>query len=253
MKARYLDLILYRSLSELRTEASRGYLGVIWWFLEPILYMGVFYLVFGLGFRQGEEGYVPFLLCGLIVWKWIDSSVRTSAGTIAMSVGLMGQVYLPKIILPTIVVFTNTIKFFIILSIFMVFLLFSGYRWGYELFALPIVLIVQFSMVYAAAGLAAGLVPFIPDLRFVVNYGMTLLFFMSGIFFDIGSMSEDVQQILVWNPVVMLIECYRDILLNNSYPPLNVLAGLFVFSVVLNVLVYLFFRKFDRVFPRVIG
>ncbi|MFQ3325217.1 MAG: lipopolysaccharide transport system permease protein [Pseudomonadales bacterium] len=253
MKARYLDLILYRSLSELRTEASRGYLGVIWWFLEPILYMGVFYLVFGLGFRQGEEGYVPFLLCGLIVWKWIDSSVRTSAGTIAMSVGLMGQVYLPKIILPTIVVFTNTIKFFIILSIFVLFLLFSGYRWGYELFALPIVLIVQFSMVYAAAGLAAGLVPFIPDLRFVVNYGMTLLFFMSGIFFDIGSMSEDVQQILVWNPVVMLIECYRDILLNNSYPPLNVLAGLFVFSVVLNVLVYLFFRKFDRVFPRVIG
>jgi lipopolysaccharide transport system permease protein len=253
MKARYLDLILYRSLSELRTEASRGYLGVIWWFLEPILYMGVFYLVFGLGFRQGEEGYVPFLLCGLIVWKWIDSSVRTSAGTIAMSVGLMGQVYLPKIILPTIVVFTNTIKFFIILSIFVLFLLFSGYRWGYELLALPIVLIVQFSMVYAAAGLAAGLVPFIPDLRFVVNYGMTLLFFMSGIFFDIGSMSEDVQQILVWNPVVMLIECYRDILLNNSYPPLNVLAGLFVFSVVLNVLVYLFFRKFDRVFPRVIG
>jgi lipopolysaccharide transport system permease protein len=253
MKARYLDLILYRSLSELRTEASRGYLGVIWWFLEPILYMGVFYLVFGLGFRQGEEGYVPFLLCGLIVWKWIDSSVRTSAGTIAMSVGLMGQVYLPKIILPTIVVFTNTIKFFIILSIFVLFLLFSGYRWGYELFALPIVLIVQFSMVYAAAGLAAGLVPFIPDLRFVVNYGMTLLFFMSGIFFDIGSMSEDVQQILVWNPIVMLIECYRDILLNNSYPQLNVLAGLFVFSVVLNVLVYLFFRKFDRVFPRVIG
>ena len=123
MFARYLELLFYRASAELKREASRAYLGITWWFIEPLLYMGVFYLVFGLGLRKGGQDFVMYLLCGLITWKWLDSTVRTSSNVIAGSVGLMAQVYLPKIILPGVILVANTYKFLIVFSIFLLFLL----------------------------------------------------------------------------------------------------------------------------------
>ena len=42
MMNHYLELILYKAYADLRVEAARGYLGMLWWVLEPVLYMGAF-------------------------------------------------------------------------------------------------------------------------------------------------------------------------------------------------------------------
>ena len=55
---KYLDIIFYKTWADLRAEASRAYIGFLWWFIEPILYMGTFYVLFGLGLRMGGEGFV---------------------------------------------------------------------------------------------------------------------------------------------------------------------------------------------------
>jgi hypothetical protein len=56
---RYLELIHYRALSELKMELSRLYLGILWWVFEPILYMVVFYLVFDLP----GQGWPELMIC----------------------------------------------------------------------------------------------------------------------------------------------------------------------------------------------
>ena len=73
---------------------------MIWWIVEPLLCVGVFYIVFELGLRRGGDGFVAYLLCGLVTWKWFDGTVRSSASIISMGLGLMHQVYLPKYLLP---------------------------------------------------------------------------------------------------------------------------------------------------------
>ncbi len=251
---RYIDLLIYRALAELKAEASRAYLGMIWWVLEPLLYLGVFYLIFGLGLRVGKgEDFVVFLLCGLIPWKWLDSSVRSASGIISSSVGLMGQVYLPKILLPSVVILSNTVKFLIILTLFLVSLTFFGHppnpAWSY----LPLIVIVQGLLVYSLAACAAALVPIVPDLRYVVAYGMTLLFFMSGIFFKLDRVSPEIRQWLVFNPVITIIETYRSILLLQQAPDLTALFYLSIGLIVFLIVVCLLFRKFDRYYPRVVG
>ena len=44
----YLELITVKAWADLKTKVSRAYIGFLWWFMEPILYMGSFYLLFGL-------------------------------------------------------------------------------------------------------------------------------------------------------------------------------------------------------------
>ena len=102
MTSHYLEFIWYRSLAQLRSESSRAYLGYLWWVLEPLLYLAVFYVVFALVLNRGDENYVQVLLTGLVVWKWFDSSVRSSMDVIHQNAGLIDKVYLPKIVFPTV-------------------------------------------------------------------------------------------------------------------------------------------------------
>jgi len=123
---KYLNIILFKTWADLRAEASRAYIGFLWWFLEPLLYMAAFYVIFGLGLRMGGEGFVYFLLCGLVPWKWFSSTVNNGSRAIEAGAGMIHQVYIPKVVLPTIIVAINTVKFLMILPLLIVFLLSVG-------------------------------------------------------------------------------------------------------------------------------
>lgn len=253
MDHRYIELIAYRALADFRSEVSRMYLGMLWWVLEPLMYVSVFYLVFGVGFRQSSPTYVPFLLCGLIVWKWFDSTVRTASGTVAQSVGIMSQVYLPKVVFPLITVATNCLKFLIILGIFMVFLHIYGIPFQATWFWMLAVIPLQLLFTAALAVLAAGLVPVLPDIGHAINYGMTFLFFASGIFFNVADMSASAKHILWFNPALHLIELYRGALLRGEAPSLVSVGYIAVWTVALGLVAALLYKKMDRVYPRLVG
>ena len=221
--------------------------------MEPLLYVGVFYLVFETGLRRGGEGFVPYLLCGLVPWKWFDGTVKTASTILSSSVGLMRQLYLPKYLLPLSVVVTNTLKFFIILAILLVFLTLMGANWLSP--ALPWLAVVVFSqllLILAVGGLAAALVPLLPDLRYVVSYGLTMLFFMSGIFFSLSDLSAEAQFYLKFNPMLHVIEAYRSILLHGAVPDLGVIGAVMLGSLALLVGVAAMFHRFDRTYPRIV-
>jgi lipopolysaccharide transport system permease protein len=254
MNNSHIDLVLYRGFSELRAEAARSYLGIIWWVMEPALFVVVFYLVFEMGFRRGSEDFVPYLLCGLVPWKWFDGTVRSTSAVLSGSVGLMRQLYLPKYLLPLAVVVTNTLKFFIVLAILLVFLWLYGVSvFNPALVYLPLVVVVQLLLIIGVGGLAAALVPLLPDLRYVVNYGLMMLFFMSGIFFSLSDMSPEAQRYLVLNPMLLVIDAYRSILLDASMPDMTRMAAVAAASAVMTVAAAIVFQRFDRVYPRVMG
>lgn len=253
MFKQYWELVWYRSLSDLRSEANRAYLGILWWVLEPALYLGVFYVVFELGLRRGGQGFVSFLLCGLIVWKWLDSSIRSAAGSISSSVGLINQIYVPKMIFPSIVVVTNTVKFLIILTILLLLLGFTINAISWSWLWLPLLIMAQLLFTWGAAALVAAVVPFLPDLKYLVTYGMTMIFFMSGIFYHIEGMSPRVQEYLKLNPAVVLVYDYRAVLLHHRAPGWRGILYVFVLGLVLSIFAWWLLRRLDRAYPRVVG
>lgn len=253
MDHRYTELIVYRALADFRSEVSRMYLGILWWVLEPLLYVSVFYIVFGLGFRQSSPTYVPFLLCGLIVWKWFDSTVRTASGTVAQSVSIMSQVYLPKVVFPLITVATNWLKFLIILGVFLVFLHLYGIAAHLTWLWLAVLVPLQLLFVASVAVLAAGLVPVLPDVGHAINYGLTFLFFASGIFFNVADMGPHARDILWFNPALHLIELYRAVLLRGEPPAPASMAYLLAWTLVFGIAAAVLYKKMDRVYPRLVG
>jgi len=124
---RNFELIVYKSYADLKAEAERSYLGFVWWLLEPVLYLGAFYVLFVLVLqRGGDRDFVPFFLCGTVVWKWFDSAIRGGSHAIAANNGLFQQVYVPKYIFPVISLLGSTARFLVVFFVFLLFLLVYG-------------------------------------------------------------------------------------------------------------------------------
>ena len=250
---RRFDVLRYQVHAELKAEMDRAYFGLIWWVAEPILYMVVFYIVFSLLFKRGSgDDFVPFLLCGLVAWRWFDASLRTGATSILLNGPLMNQVYLPKLIFPMVTVMANSLKFFVILGILLVFLLLYGIEPTISWLALPILIAVQFLIVTAGATLLALLVPFFPDLNILISNALTLLLFLSGVFFSIRDMPQKAQDLFYLNPMAVIIEAYRDILIHGKWPDWLHLGTATLTCLLVGILVWRLAKRFDKIYPKLV-
>lgn len=248
----YLDLIWYKVYAELSAEAARTFLGILWWLIEPVLYMSVFYLIFGVIFQRGGEGFVYFLLVGLVVWKWFDSSIRSGMVSLTTNAAVIQQVYQPKFIFPVSVVLINTVKFLFVMLLLLLFLLISGKPLSISWLALLPLIGVQFVLITGIASVCATVIPFIPDLKWVVDNGLTMLFFLSGVFFDINVLPERFQDWLVLNPMAVLINGYRSALLLGQMPDWGHLFWVLLLSCALIVTAMRVFNRYDRIYPKLV-
>ncbi|MEE4190799.1 MAG: ABC transporter permease [Halieaceae bacterium] len=252
-RKRHAELVYHCALSDLKRDSDQAYLGMLWWVLDPLIYLCTFYLIFEVIMQRGGPGFIHFLLTGLVFWRWFDSSVRLSAMSIRKYQGIINQVYLPKILLPLITVTSNLMKFSLVLVLFALFLALSGYPPGSSWLAIPLLLLVQFVLVVGASLLVSAIIPLVPDLMQLVNYGMTLMFFMSGIFFDLDSVTGPLRTVLYFNPMAIMLSAWRDLLLEASLPDLAGLTYVLGFGLVLVAVGAWLLNRFDLRYPRLVN
>jgi lipopolysaccharide transport system permease protein len=248
----FVDLVLQNAKAGLRAEASRGYLGVLWWIIEPVMYMGIFYIAFAHLLHRGNENYVLFLLTGLIVWKWFHATVTSGSNSLMANAGLMNQVYLPKIVFPLTAIVINFFKFLIIFILFLTFVQFTSTKTSLTWAFLPLLIITQFLLIVSVTSLLAAIMPFFPDLRVILENIMMMFLFLSGVFFDIYKLPASIQGYLMLNPMAALISMYRKLLLNGVPPNWHQLYLVILFSLSVLIMALLLFHRFDRVYPKII-
>jgi lipopolysaccharide transport system permease protein len=162
------------------------------------------------------------------------------------------QVYQPKFIFPVIVVLINTAKFLFVMLLFLLFLLISGKQPSISWLALLPLIGVQFVLIAGITSLCATVIPFVPDLKWVVDNGLTMLFFLSGVFFDISALPEHFQGWLRLNPMAVLIEGYRSALLLGQMPDWGQVFWVLLFACILIVVAVGVFTRYDRIYPKLV-
>ncbi len=212
--------------------------------------MSVFYVVFGLLIRVPIENFATFLIVGLVIWRWFDGSVRQSIECIPKNSAIINQIYIPKHIFLWVVLTANAVKFAIVFTLMFIFLAWSLGGPGPTIVWLPILMLVQLSLIAACSVLVAAAYPFVPDLRVLINSGITMLFFASGVFFRIGQRGEFYAQVLQYNPMAVLISQYRNVLLYGTAPDGTALAAIFAGSCGILILGLSVLHRFDRLYAK---
>ncbi|MBS0569617.1 MAG: ABC transporter permease, partial [Proteobacteria bacterium] len=185
---------------------------------EPAMNMATYYLVFAVVLKTGQRDYVPFLLVGLTLWQWFKSGVSHGGQSIWQQLGLIRQVRLPLQVFPSVQILADTVKFAFILALLLVILWAYGYKPNVTYLGLVPVLLVELIFTAAAAYLVAAVMPFVPDLRFVIEQVLQVVMFVSGVVFSLDSIPPGIRHWFALNPIVELIDAGRDILMYARWP-----------------------------------
>ena len=246
--SQYFQLVDVRARMALRADAARDMLGYAWWILEPLLFVGVFYVVFNVILESGRADFLVFLMCGKLAFVWFSKSVSAASNSIVSAYGLIGQLNIPKSLFPIAVVQESLYKQ---LSVF---LLLFGVLWAYGypvtmgwLWLVPVAF-VNYLMIVACSLIGACLVCFMRDFSKVITLFMTFLLFTSGIFWDVNDIGDPykTELVLALNPMAFILNAYRQVLMFDTVPDLLHLAEICLASIVLIIMVLAFMRKYSQ-------
>ena len=229
----------------LKADASKLKLGFLWWFLEPLVWVAVFYVVFNLILDSGKRSgdFLLFLVCGKFAFIWFSKTVVQASGSIVASVGLVGKISVPKYLFPLVAIQESLYRQVLVYGLLLVILALGGVSPGLSwLWMLPIVLVMY--LLIGACGLVGScLVCWVRDFQRFIPLAMTFLLFTSGIFWDVREVGdpEKVGLLLTVNPLAFMIDAHRQVLMYGGSPDLlHLLAlGLLAAGVILGALMYM--------------
>ena len=252
-RGRFATLVAFKAYAELRAEASRYFLSIIWWVLDPVLSMSVYYIVFGVLMLRGGPEFAPFLLTGIVVWQWFERSALHGMTSIYNNGQLMNLIQVPKAYFPAVTTTVDTVKFGIVFTLLLVYLWLSGYAPSSAYLALPVVMAVELLLLGGLALLLAGLMPLVPDIKYLAEVVLRLGFFASGILFPLSSVPDAYRGLYQLNPMVSLVESYRGILMHGHWPDWGRLTGVALFGLLLFVAARRLIRRFEYDYPRLLS
>lgn len=235
------DLIFYLVSSNLKAEHRNSFLGYFWWLLDPLLNVFIYYFVVVVVFKSGGEGFGPFLVVGMIVWRWVSSTISSATKAIVNQAGIISQVYLPKAIFAFGATLTQTINFAFGLLVIVIFLVFFKIMPGVQLAWLPVIIAINFLFLLAIALVLAYISVFFRDMENIVNHLTRLWFFGSPVIW-----SRTFPPSVNWlvngaNPLAHFLSSYRNIFLYNSSPDLTPLLIIGKISIIVIIaLVYIY-------------
>ena len=245
-----IDIIYYRALAELKAEASNSFAGYIWWVLQPLLALAVYYTAFHWLIPNPEQNFVLFLFIGITVWQfWTNTLLRASSSMIVYR-PLMLQLDIEKYVFPVSICCVNFIKFGVAFLLLLVLTPFLGGTLGCTAINLLLLLALLFLLTCGTGMILAAVAPFFPDLIMVIDFLLHLMIFLSGVFFDLRLLPVEIQKLLFWNPIAGLMTQFRKVLMDGSNPEWNTVLYIFLLSMILLSGGGWLLQHFSRKYPR---
>ena len=220
----FRHLVAHKSWADFRAESKRNFLGVLWWLLDPVINVTIYYLCFGVLLGRAGGDYIPYLTIGIVAWMWFFSAITSGSSAIWANIALIRQVSIPKAIFPISQVAVCTYRFFFSLIVLFSMLALWGYTPSVYWLLLPLIVFVELLLIAGMTFVFAAIVPFFPDLTNLIQYSFRLLMFLSCVMYRYDSLPAGARAYLKFNPMVHLLEAYRDVLMYHRLPNFDMLG-----------------------------
>ena len=232
----YREMIYMLVRRDLRGKYKGSVLGFAWTFINPLLQLAVYTMVFSVVMRSGIEKYYIFLFVALIPWLAMANSVN------AGSTCIIGQV------LPITTVTTQFVNMLLCMIVVLIVCLFSvGLNPAVLWYLIPVIL-VEYMLAMGIAFLVSGLTVYFRDLEHILSIFVMAWQFLSPVMYSVEMVPENLRRIFALNPMTSVITAYRQILYYKTAPDLTTMATALGMGVLFLVVGWFAFRKLERRF-----
>ncbi len=205
---------------ELKARYRGSVLGFLWSFVNPLLLLLTYGLVFTYMLpvaRSGQvEPYFLFLFCGILPWTWFNASVLEASGVLIAGGNLIKKVLFPAEVLPVVTVLTNMVQFLLGLPILLAFLAAYG-KLGVPALLLPLPLLVQLIFTLGMSLLVSALTVHFRDIQSILSHLLHVWFFATPVLYFYPSTPSGLKLLLRFNPLTHVLYSYQEMLFLGDF------------------------------------
>ena len=251
---KYRELLKNNVKKEVRGRYKNSILGVMWTFLNPLLQIAVYAMIFPYILKQQQPYYLIFVCVGLIPWSFFTTTIIQSTNTIIGNANIVKKVYFPREILPLSVVLSGAINFLIAAIIIIAFCIGVGKGITWHIVIFPVILLLQMILQLAISFVLAAVTVYIRDVEHFVQIVLMLMFYATPIVYSTATLdastktAQFMKQIILSNPMTAIIEGYRSIFYTQTLPDFKNIGIWYIVSMVLLVVGWLIFKKLQKGF-----
>lgn len=244
----YRELLKTNVKKEIRGRYKNSFLGVMWSFLNPLLQLAVYSIIFGALLAGGDSTYPIYICVALIPWTYFTTTITQSAFTVIGNGDIIKKVYFPREILPISVVTSGAVNFIISTIIILAFVIFSGVGLSWYLLLYPFVLLVQYVLLLGISFIVSSITVYFRDLEHIIGVILLAAFYGTPIVYKLEQLPPNLQIIMQLNPMTHIINGYRDIFYYHQMPNMGTLSILLGISVIVTIIGYFLFKKLQKGF-----
>lgn len=254
MPSRYLELTYELAGREVKARYKQSVLGYAWVILNPLAQMLVMAFVFGQIIRFPDLGvpYPLFLYAGLLPWNLLAGSLISATNSLVDNRSLLSKVYFPREIFIISALSSKTIDFLLASTVFIAFMVAYGTPVSWHvLWFIPIFLIQQLFTFGLALFLSAFNL-FYRDIQYLLSLLLIIWMYLTPVIYPVELIPPAWRWIFSLNPMAVLINAYRQVVLGSGAPNLASLTLALVISLVLTFVGYRVFKRLEGVFADVV-
>jgi lipopolysaccharide transport system permease protein len=253
---RYRDLVMLFVRRDFVAVYKQTILGPLWYLIQPLLTTITFTFIFGRIASLPTDGLPQFLfyMSGTVVWSYFAACLAKTSETFVQNANLFGKVYFPRMAVPVSILVSNLITFAIQFGLFLIFVLYFAMR-GTTLQVNWLWIALSPVLVLMMAGLGLGLGVIVSslttkyrDLRFLVQFGVQLLMYVTPVIYPVSSIPERFQWLILANPMTPILEAFRVAFLGAGTVNLGHLLYSFFFMLVVVFLGSIIFNRVEQTF-----
>ena len=232
--------------------------GAFWAVLNPLLLMLTYFLVFGVILKSrfsgdpSRSGFALYFLAGMLPWLPFNEAIGRAPFSMLEHRTFIKKLLFPVETLPINLVVSGLVTEFFGLVLFLIALLIVRGGIPVTVLYLPLLIIPQVLFTAGLAWFLAALGVFFRDLAQINGFLLTLWFFITPICYEEKQIPSEFHALFAVNPMFVLVQSYRAILLENKAPDWFALSGVFVVSIAVFFLGHAWFYKLRKSFADLI-
>lgn len=244
----YRELLKTNVKKEIRGRYKNSILGVMWSFLNPLLQLAVYSIIFGALLAGGDTTYPIYICVALIPWTYFTTTITQASFTIIGNGDIIKKVYFPREILPISVVTSGAVNFIISTIIILAFVIFSGVGLSWNILLYPFVLLVQYILLLGISFIISSITVYFRDLEHIIGIVLLAAFYGTPIVYKLEQLPDNLQMLMKFNPMTHIINGYRDIFYYHQMPNMKILGILLSISLAITIIGYFIFKKLQKGF-----
>ncbi|MCQ2416404.1 MAG: ABC transporter permease [Oscillospiraceae bacterium] len=231
----YREMIASLVRKDLKGRYKGSVLGFLWTFINPLLQLLVYTIVFSVILKSGIPNYYLHLFVALVPWIFFASSLGTGSKLILDQKNMIKKIYFPREVLPlayTVSSFCNMLFSFVIVFI-VIAVMGLGVNWLALPWLIPVMLI-QFILVLGMNLITSSVTVYVRDMEHIMSVCSMAWMYLSPVVYGINYIPEHMQKLYLLNPMSPILLSYRDILYYQRMPnPLQLRNALLISIIVL--------------------